>query len=449
MNYIALDVGSSFIKVAMIDLDKKAILDERLEPQLLKLQTSKGFYEVDADELYNKVKSIIDSYAKDRTIAGILLSTQMHGFILARDDSTPITPYISWRDERCLQTMPGTDQTYLDYLKTVFSREDMKYVGAYIKPYMALCNLFTMIQQGFVIRQGMHFCTLGSYLIYRLTGNNICHITNASPTGFANIKENAWDQTIIQRAQCDGLVFPEITSDFISCGKYKGMDVYPDLGDHQCCVLGIMAKPQSDLIVNIGTAGQLSYIVNQFIWGEHESRPFFDGRYLNTLSQMPGGRNFDTIIHLFMDVISRYGDDSVTSEVIWKRLIHPVDSVDTDGLVVDTSFYTSLDRSNGYIQGITAKNLNVNSLVYACFQNVADIYAEHTRKISRSFHDFDRILFAGGLLEKIPLLCKMLSDSIGLPGVLPPHHSDVFYGLYRVAMVCSGERPDIYSTLEP
>lgn len=443
MNYVALDIGSSFIKAALLDTARGKILNERIEPQLPATGAGAGRFEVDAEALYQTAKALIDAYAREEQVAGVLLSTQMHGFILADAKGGPLTPYISWQDERCLMPMPGGKKTYLEHLKTVFSREDMKHASAYIKPYMALCNLYAMLDQGYSIQPGTHFCTLGSYLIFRLTGNNVCHVTNAGPTGFANVRDVAWDRAVIERAGCGALTFPRITDRLESCGRYRSLDIYPDLGDHQCSVLGIGAHARTDLIVNIGTAGQIACISDEFMWGTHESRPFFDGQYLNTISQMPGGRNLDIVIGLFADAIARYGVEGVTSREVWTRLIESIDRIDTGGLRVDTSFYQSADRPGGFIRGIRSANLTVECLVCACFQNIAEAYAEHAPRICPARGKLERIVFAGGLLGKTPLLRDMLSDRIGLPGVMSPGQSDAFRGLYRVAQVCSGRYPSV------
>ena len=51
-----------------------------------------------------------------------------------------------------------------------------------------LCNLYALFRQGKLERGGeARVYTLGAYLIEKLTGNSVCHITNAAPMGFANI----------------------------------------------------------------------------------------------------------------------------------------------------------------------------------------------------------------------------------------------------------------------
>jgi hypothetical protein len=175
--------------------------------------------------------------------------------------------------------MPG-QKTYLEHPENRFFHGGHEAPSAYIKPYMALCNLYAMLDQGYSIQPGTHFCTLGSYLIFRLTGNNVCHVTNAGPTGFANVRDVAWDRAVIERAGCGALTFPRITDRLESCGRYRSLDIYPDLGDHQCSVLGIGAHARTDLIVTLARRGRLpAFPMNSC--GE----PMKAARFLTAISQ--------------------------------------------------------------------------------------------------------------------------------------------------------------------
>lgn len=75
---------------------------------------------------------------------GIILSTQMHGFVLSDPDYGPDV-YISWQDARCLCPMPGTNGSYLAYLEKLISPDLMRSTGVYLKPALGMCNLFALI----------------------------------------------------------------------------------------------------------------------------------------------------------------------------------------------------------------------------------------------------------------------------------------------------------------
>jgi sugar (pentulose or hexulose) kinase len=55
-------------------------------------------------------------------------------------------------------------------------------------------------------------------VIEKLTGNHVCHITNAAPMGFVNLQKKAWDMDILRRAGLDFLKLPELIPDIRCCG---------------------------------------------------------------------------------------------------------------------------------------------------------------------------------------------------------------------------------------
>lgn len=80
----------------------------------------------------------------------------MHGYVLLKE-GREATGYISWRDERGKDLPP-------DFALT-------EEYGVRIKP-----NLPRLSLQAQSVAAD-EFCTLGSYLVYRLTGKNTTHVT--------------------------------------------------------------------------------------------------------------------------------------------------------------------------------------------------------------------------------------------------------------------------------
>jgi len=450
MDYLALDIGSSFIKAAIIDISHRSIHDSRVSSQISQMNTPSGRFEVDAELLFCEVEQLIKEYTAEYPglIVGILLSTQMHGFVLAGPDGTPLSPYISWQDERCLEKAPETECSYLEIMERMISREEMAESSVYLKPYLAMCNLYTMLRQGYEPPPHTHFCTLGSYLILRLTGNHICHLTNACPTGFANTVRGVWNRKLIEKTGCGAFVFPQICNDLRVCGysRFGGVEipVYPDIGDHQICALGVLARPEKDLIVNIGTAGQIARISRGFCRGEYETRPFFEGCYLNTVSRMPGGRNLDVIVNFFVDVYRYISDKDISASYIWSRAVESMTGLESHGLVTDTSFHKTERGSSGFITGITSDNLTVHNLFAACFADIGQAYSDCILRICPDRKGVERLVFSGGLLSKTPLLRQAICAATGLPAAIMREENAVYIGLYRIALLCAG----IYRSLE-
>jgi sugar (pentulose or hexulose) kinase len=86
--------------------------------------------------------------------------------------------------------------------------------------------------------------------------------------------------------------------------------VYTPVGDQQSAVLGANADEQN-YVMNIGTAGQFCSISPTFVSGDFESRPFFDGKILCTVTNLPGGKIIETYEKKWADHIYEIYSDAM------------------------------------------------------------------------------------------------------------------------------------------
>lgn len=425
--YLAIDVGSTYIKFAVLDIHKIEIIkSSKIEPKRI-IKDNKRFFEYDVQDMFLNIKSYIDRALIHYKIKGIIFSTQMHGFILEEKNFT--TPYISWQDERCLCDYQD-NKSYLEHLKGIISKEDMANHGVYLKPDMALCNLYAFVKQnGCESLLGYTFFTLGSYLIYRLTGLNCTHITNAAPTGLANIVNNSWNYDLIHKCGFDGLTLPDIKSDISICGYYKNIPVYPDIGDQQATILGSGTMPYYDLNVNIGTATQVSIITDRLEKPEiGEVRPYFDGLYLKTISGLTGGRALDVLVNFFKETIKLFTQTEIDDRVLWETIEKGID-IDPD-ISVDLGFYNSSPLSKGKFYNITPYNLDPLNIMAAAYINMAENIGENINLLKNN--KTKRLVFSGGAAEKSERLINAICKYADLIEACPKIKDCVFYGLMNL-----------------
>lgn len=282
MSFIAVDMGSSFTKIAL--LNTNGVVVEKQESTPFPLPSGNGRFEIEADMYFQQVIALIDSFANTPDVEGILFSTQMHGYVLTDACCSPITPYVSWQDRQ--------GALHLEKIGQTLSAADVFLSGVPMKGNLALCSLLARMEEGFVIPQGTLFHTLGGYIITRLTGHHTCHITNAAPTGLADVQRHTWNTTLLQKAHLEQLTMPELVCSLTPVGQYRGIPVYPDIGDQQACAYGAELQPECSLHVNIGTAGLLGAVCQEFDVAGFESRPWLEeSHYLRTVSGLLGGRH--------------------------------------------------------------------------------------------------------------------------------------------------------------
>lgn len=234
------------------------------------LKSEYPYFEANADEIVLLVERLI------RGADRVFISVQMHGYVLLKDGSA-VTNYISWRDERGGNCTPAFTLT--------------KEYGVDIKPNLSRLSLQTQTAEY------DEFCTLGSYLVYRLTGKNVTHITDAAPSGFYNVCQREEEKVEFR--------LPKARYEVNVAGRYGLTEIYTPVGDQQAAILGAVGNEFDGYILNLGTAAQLCCIADGFVSGEYESRPYFGGKTLCTVTRLVGG-----------GVIAKYTDEEIEERLV-------------------------------------------------------------------------------------------------------------------------------------
>jgi sugar (pentulose or hexulose) kinase len=456
MYFVAVDAGSSYVKAAVFDLETCAVVEtaKYASPERTANADNRVF-EINAGRLFDIVKISIDDFCgRYNGVKGILFSTQMHGCVLEVPGSAEDV-YISWQDSRCLHRMPdragAAGISYLEYLSRVFPPERMRSTGVDIKPALALCNLFAyMYRKDFRVPPGTELFTLGSYFIKRLTGNNICHITNAAPLGMVDIAKGIWREDILQEAGFDKIKFPRITRKLEACGTYRScgadINVYPDIGDQQASVVGSMART-GDLVANIATAGQIILVDDGFHPGAYEARPYFEGGFNNVISRMPAGRNFEVPIDFIQEIGVKVFGVSLNKEDIWKRIRGELTLEDTQGMEADISFYELPHKlAEGKILNINHYNFTLRNFFSSLVRDMAKVYVRYIQTLCEGRPFTGKLIFCGGMARNNPVLIQAVEAVSGLRGVLAGAKDEVYTGMLRLALICTGLSKNLQET---
>lgn len=443
MKYLGIDLGSSFIKAVLMDLEKQRMISSRKSPAPGRMQNKDpNIFEIPAEELVRSVKILIDSYTKDyKDVEGVIISTQMHGFVYQVPGREDI--YVSWQDMRCMNQIPDRESSWLEWMESQIRPEDMQGNGVYLKPSLGVCNLYTMLAQDKTLPRNGEFYTLGSYVIHALTGKNKCHITNAAPTGLADVEKHCWDRKMLERMDLEDMKLPELVQkDYEVCGIYHSnecmLHVHPDYGDMQVAILGSRVGA-GDAVANVATGAQVIRYARDFKPGSYEIRPYFEGSYLYTISNMPAGRNLDVLVNFIRESAELITGKKVGSQDVWNQ-IHKSLSQRDGGLKVETSFYKNpYFPDGGSIRGITHSNLHIGSLFAAAIENMAQTYWDYIKQLGEKPEEIRRIVCSGGVNWKTPELGEKLSQISGKKCQLSPLEDEALSGMYQLALVCSGK----------
>lgn len=343
---------------------------------------------------FNQIERLVSCMIRP-DITGMLLSTQMHGFVLADAQFMPLTPYISWRDSSSLP--------YLDEIKARLGAQATRPSGVPIKTNLALCSLLARLREGFVIPDSARFCTLGGYIIGRLTGKHLCHITNAAPTGLVDIPNRRWNESLIEKAGLTDLILPRIVDGIEAVGVWQGLPVFPDFGDQQVCAFGAGLPLETGLHISFGTAGLIGVLTDQWGDGAYENRPWFArGIYLRTISGLPGGRLLTTLNQFFVNQAKVFADQPITADTVWQWI---------DNLRIPSCRDIEQSKSEKQSEWRLLEMTPVE--IVACLYDwIADQYTAAARQMGCPIKS---IAFSGGAIAKNMALRQVLADRFAVP----------------------------------
>lgn len=262
MKDLYIDVGSTYIKYAMDDGN----IEQVVFPSPVCFNAY--LYEVSVEKIMDAIVTILSRAEADR----VFFSVQMHGYILSDEDHIPVTEYISWRD------------TLFQSLGCGYPFSLGKESGTALKDNLPALSVYARnIVFPAIGQKAAFFDTLGSYIVYRLTGKHVVHITDACPTGFYLLPSGKINPELTQLSCFRKLSFPVATVEVCVAGKFGNTEVYLPVGDQQASAFGVGLTTQ-EYLFNTGTASQICCLTDHFLIGDFESRPYFGGKYLCTIT---------------------------------------------------------------------------------------------------------------------------------------------------------------------
>ncbi len=124
LSTIALDIGSTSIKGAVLDLEAGELVSacSRAFPEPIENLPS-GHIEIDPKAIVARVLEVIDELAEHLSHhCSVWICGQMGGLILADDRGRAKSNYLSWRDQRTLKSTDGVRSSMETIRRTIRPR---------------------------------------------------------------------------------------------------------------------------------------------------------------------------------------------------------------------------------------------------------------------------------------------------------------------------------------
>lgn len=443
MSFLGIDIGTSFIKGAILDLDQQQLRHIRRIAFPDQIVTENPFLcEFDPDRIVTVVMQLIRSLATEMAdCEGIVMCSQMHGMVLVNKKGQPLSNCITWRDRRSLMPHPSGLGSYFDVLLRRISPDQARQLGNELKPDRPISNLFWLSESGKFRTDAMPVSVPDFVLSVLCASKPGVEITNAGAYGAFNLTTFDWHHDIIKELRLDHLRWPEIRTHGDVVGYLeldsKPVPCYTPVGDFQCALVGALLQ-KDELSLNIATGSQVSRLTSERRFGSYQLRPFLAGEFVRTFSDIPGGVTLDVLIALLSEVGGAHSD----RRTIWKFIECAVRNIDDTDLMVDLTFSLSRDKEGGRIANIREDNLTIGHLFRAAFKDMAEKYYAHAEQLWPE-KAWNTIVFSGGLAFKLDVLREIVTTKFASKCRLSASSEDALFGLLILASVFSGRAESV------
>ena len=390
-NVLVLDVGGSFLKLARVEVDTSSILQFSREPMPQPVSDSDGRVSYNIGSLQPLMSRALDGLRalRDDHSVAVAVTGQMHGVALSGWDSSD-AEVVCWRDALRCRTA-GSEARASDQVGDLIGADTRVRLGNELREGIPISTLTARRTRGEL--QFGRFRSLPALFVEGLTGQwcGSVHTTDAAASGLTDVANAVWAQDVLEILSLDGIELPEITPGPITVGTFDGLPVMAPLGDHQAALLGSQL-PSSAVSLNIATGGQVSAI-SDAEHGPWQVRPYFDGRFIRTVTHIPSGRAINALLALLFE-----GDsDPVNAGWEWITT-HAEDLIagNPETVGVCPSFFPSVIGEFGSLTSLSERNMNRTSVIASCASAIVDLFHGYVESIGEGLN-FGEVIVTGGL----------------------------------------------------
>ncbi|MCC6458582.1 MAG: hypothetical protein IT328_26775 [Caldilineaceae bacterium] len=448
MKFLALDLGTSFLKGAVLDLDQAAIRHVIRTPFPAALSALPARHvEIDPAAIVQATQQLLEQLGDAAPDAvGVMVCSQMDGTVLMDSRGAALSNAVIWQDQRILDPVGDAAGSYYDQLRERMPPSVLAVTGNGLRPSLPLCTLFWWAANGLLPEDAMPV-SIGDYVLATLAGSPaVSEPTLGASMGALDMRTRSWHREMLDDLGLGALAWPQVVD--LSAPSYeirvgsRRLPCYAPVGDHQCALVGALLRPD-EISLNISTGSQVAVIAPTFMAGPYETRPYFDGGFLQVISRIPAGRALNALVGLLTELARA---DGYTVRDPWATIAAAVEATPQTDMQVDVSFFANPVGTQGAMLNLSEENLQVGHLFRATFQSMARNYHLCAERLSPP-QPWQRLVFSGGLAQRFAPLRAEIAGRFGLPYRQCPTSEDTLLGLLALARVAAGDAPSVAASV--
>ncbi len=261
--FLGLDFGTSSVKALLVDGEQRVLADAAAPLGISRPRP--GWSEEDPEAWWRAVLDAVDALraARPRELAavrGIGLSGQMHGAVLLDRGGAVLRPCILWNDTRATAECRELEAAF-PALHDVAGNLAMP---GFTAPKL----LWVRRHEPDVLARTAHVLFPKAWIRYRLTGEMIEEVSDASGTLWLDVGRRDWSDGLLEATGLGRAAMPRLVEGDAPAGTLRrelaerwSMERPPVLaggaGDNAAGAVGLGAIHPGDAFVSIGTSGVL------------------------------------------------------------------------------------------------------------------------------------------------------------------------------------------------
>ncbi len=301
MNLIGLDIGTTTVCGVLYSLEENRTVMTLVRDNGF-TDGPEGEYLQDPDKIYTDIKSILDELidAAVGSVGALSLSAQMHGILYTDSEGRAVTPFYTWQNQRGHRLEEGRP---LENFLT-------ETLGYPVYSGYGFVTHYSLHHEGKIPASALRFCNIGDYVCMRLAGKTlpVTDLTLGAGMGIADIRTGKRPESLKETGLGDDERIPELVSSTEVLGEYRGIPVVQPIGDNQASFLGSVKDKSSSLLINYGTAGQISFHRDSYAdYPGFETRALGNEGYIHAAFSLCGGKSYMVMARFLKETALLFG----------------------------------------------------------------------------------------------------------------------------------------------